>query len=65
MEIFHERIKIAMKREKISQSKLARLTNVKPASVWEWLNTGYQSLERFYQICDILNVSPNFLLGKD
>lgn len=63
MEIFHQRLKETMREKKVSQTKLAKIIGVSQQSVWEWLNESYPSLERFRQICEVLNVDANFLLG--
>lgn len=63
MKYFHERLKMVMKEQGVSQNKLAQMLGVTQASVWEWCNTGYPSMERFTQICDMLNTTPNYLLG--
>lgn len=63
MSNFHERLKKAVKEAKLSQCEIARRLGVKQASVWEWLNVGYPSLERFQQLCDMLNANPAYLLG--
>ena len=65
MNYFHERAKKALKRAKMSQCKLAKTLGVSQASVWEWLNISYPSLDRFYQICSVLKVTPNYLLGVE
>ena len=65
MKIFHERLKETMKEKKVSQHKLAELLGVSQQSVWEWVNESWPSMERFLQICETLNVRPNFLLGID
>lgn len=63
MKYFHERLKATMKGQKITQTKLAILLGVSQATVWEWLNISFPSLDRFYQICCTLKVSPSYLLG--
>lgn len=63
MDFFHQRLKETLQEKKVSQRKLAKMIGVAPQSVWEWLNESYPSLERFRQICEILNVDANFLLG--
>ena len=63
MDNFHKNLKNALKERGLSQNALAKLLNVKQSSVWEWLNVGYPSLERFKQICIILNVSADKILS--
>lgn len=63
MEIFHENLKNTLRLREMSQRKLALKIGVAPQTVWEWLNEGAPSLERFRQICEILDVSADTLLG--
>lgn len=63
MEIFHERVKKALKNKKMSVAALARKCNVTYNAAWEWCNDGAPSLERFKQICLILEADPAELLG--
>ena len=63
LDVFHERLKKALKESKISQSELARRLDVKQSSVWEWLNIRYPSVDHLIEICYTLKISPNYLLG--
>ena len=63
MKIFHERLKETLKQKKVSQNELAKRIGVRQNAVWEWCNVGTPSVERLKQICEILNVSADFLLG--
>lgn len=63
MKFNQERLKETLTQKKVSQHKLAKMLDVTQAAVWEWLNKGEPSLERFCQICEILDVEPNFLLN--
>ncbi len=63
MHLFHERLKEVIKKAHISQRQIAIRLGVAPQSVWEWLHVGYPSLERFQQLCDMLNANPAYLLG--
>lgn len=64
MKFNKERLKEILTQKKVSQRELARRMNIKQASVWEWLHEGEPSLERFCQICEVLDVEPNFLLTR-
>lgn len=63
MELFHERLQEVMKNAKMSQCEIARRLGISQASVWEWVHIGYPNLERFRQLCDMLNANPAYLLG--
>lgn len=63
MEIFHERLKKVIEEAHISQRQIALRMGVKPQSVWEWVNVGYPSVSHLIQLCDMLNTTPNYLLG--
>ena len=63
MSKFHERLREALKTANLSQCEVARRLNIAQSSVWEWLHTTYPSLERFQQLCDMLNANPAYLLG--
>ena len=63
MQNFHERLKEKLKQKKVSQRELARRMGIKPQSLWVWMNESYPSVERLIQICEILEVSADFLLG--
>lgn len=63
MENFHKNLKKELSLRQMSQRKLALKLGVAPQTVWEWLNVGMPSLERFRQICEILDVSADTLLG--
>lgn len=65
MNIFHENLKNALKKAKLSQRQLAFRLNVKPQSLWEWCNISYPSVERLLEICYTLKITPNELLGFD
>lgn len=63
MKIFHERLQKAIKEAHLSQRKIALRIGVKPQSVWEWVHVGYPSVEHLIKLCDMLNTTPNYLLG--
>ncbi|WP_425559268.1 helix-turn-helix domain-containing protein [Kistimonas scapharcae] len=62
--IFALNLTIAMSRAGVSEKRLAKELGISQPAVSKWLNA--KSLPRvgtFYQICKILNSSPNELLG--
>lgn len=63
MNNFHESTKKVLKERNISQRKLAAMIGVTPQSLGEWLNTTFPPMERFLQICNALQSTPNDLLG--
>lgn len=63
MEIFQKRLKEALKQANLSQCETARRLGVKQQSVWFWLNKGYPDVPHLIQLCDMLNTTPNYLLG--
>lgn len=66
MPIFQEKLKEAMLAKKISQRRLASALGIKQATIWKWLNTeASPSLERFQQICEVVGVSADYLLGRN
>lgn len=65
MKFFQENLKETLKQKKVSQRKLAEKMGVSQMTVWEWLHRGAPSLERFCQICEVLDVEPNFLLTRE
>lgn len=63
MENYFKNVQETMKAKKVSQAEIGRRLGVAQPTVWEWTHTKTPSLERFKQICEILNVSADFLLG--
>lgn len=63
MSFFFERLQNALKERGISQCKLARTLNVSQHTIWKWTHKQLPSLDRFYQICIALEITPNDLLG--
>lgn len=65
MKNFRENCKKILKERKMSMRKLAIAMGVAPQTLWKWLNEegNDPSLERFIQICQILEVSSSELLA--
>lgn len=65
MKNFRENTKKILKERGLSQRKLALKMGVAPQTLWKWLNEegNDPSLERFIQICQILEVSSTELLA--
>lgn len=63
MSFFFERLQNALKERGFSQCKLAKTLNVSQHTVWKWTHEQLPSLDRFYQICQALEITPNELLG--
>lgn len=61
---FAENLKAEMKNAKISQDALAKALNTTQATVSRWTSGIYEpDLQTVLIICEILDVSPNVLLG--
>lgn len=60
---FFQNFQRIMKEKHISQAALARQLHVKQPTIWEWSHTKTPSLERFQEICQALETTPNELLG--
>ena len=65
MIFFRNRLREALKHAKMSQCQLAKTLNVSQQAVSEWLTHTAPTLDRFYQICSVLKVTPNYLLGVE
>ena len=66
MEIFHQRLREGIYAKGLNISKIARLIGVTQASMHEWVSgKSIPNLTRFKQICEVLEMDANFLLGLD
>jgi len=64
-ENFSTRLKEARERNNMSQADLARLLGRPIQTISNWENqVSLPTLEIFNELCDILHVSGNYLLGK-
>ena len=63
---FADNLKTEMANSHISQEQLAKMLNTTQATVSRWTSGKNQpDFETLFAICDILDVSPNNLLGWD
>ena len=61
---FGENLKNELAVAHLSQEKLAKMLNTKQATVSRWTSGKNQpDLETLFLICEILNTTPNVLLG--
>lgn len=62
---FHTRLREAMRRQKMSQTRLAALVGVSRSAVARWLAGAQPPQARvFWDIADALQTNANYLLGK-
>lgn len=64
-QIYHERARQAVEDAKLTYNVLAKRLRVTKQTAWSWINKELPPLERFYQICDVLNVSADWMLGRE
>ena len=63
--MFHERFSEAMKQSGITGKEMADILRVKPATVSQYKSGRVRpSFERLVLICDTLDVSADYLLGR-
>ena len=61
---FKDRLILELKASGISQKELAKKLNVDPANITNWKKgINLPSLETFYLLCSVLDVSADYLLG--
>ena len=61
---FCERFSLELKASGMSQKELALKLNVDPSNITNWKQgTNFPSLEMFYRLCQVLDVSADYLLG--
>lgn len=60
-----ENLQRKMQEKKVSQGELGRIIGVSQQTIFKWLHGTDPSLERFCQICEVLDVEPNFLLTRE
>ena len=66
MNVFGERLKVALKNKNMKQSVLAYRLNVDRSYITNWINGKYKPTEATqYKIAEVLNVSLSWLLGID
>lgn len=63
---FNEKLKIAIQKNRISQSELSLKTGITPSSISDWLNGKYiPKQDKIYILSNALNVKPSYLLGYE
>ncbi len=61
---FGERLALELKASGMTQKELAQRLSVDPANITNWKKgVNFPSLEIFYQLCKVLDVSADYLLG--
>lgn len=66
MSEFSKRLLQIMKEKNLSQSDLAKLTDITPSSISDWLKDKYQpKQDKIFILADKLKVEPSWLLGVD
>mgnify|MGYP003448394338 CR=1 FL=1 len=61
---FHERFVLELKSSKMSQKEIAERLNIDESNITKWKKGDHiPSLEVFYQLCVLLEVSADYLLG--
>ena len=61
---FSERLVVELKSSRLTQKQIAEKLHVDPANITNWKKgTNIPSLEVFYELCKILDVSADYLLG--
>lgn len=62
-ERFQNRLIVAMRRERLNQSELARRSGVPQSHVSRWLRGSWPTAPNLIAICMALGVSADYLLG--
>ena len=66
MDSFCKRLRLARKRKNLNQKELAAMIGVAKSSISEWENGKHRpSTDQIPNICDALNVDPNWLFGDE
>ena len=61
---FSERLVMELKSSALTQKEIAEKLHIDAANITNWKKgTNIPSLEVFYQLCKILDVSADYLLG--
>ena len=61
---FSERLVVELKSSTLTQKEIAEKLHIDAANITNWKKgTNIPSLEVFYQLCKILDVSADYLLG--
>lgn len=63
---FHERFVAELKGGKLTQKELAKRLNMDQSNITKWKKgENVPSLEVFFELCEILEVSADYLLGLE
>lgn len=66
VEYFRENLKELLSHKKIKQYQFAEMLDLAPSNVNSWLSGCREpSMYSFLRICNVLNVSPDWLLRKN
>ena len=61
---FQERLNVELRSNKLSQKELAEKLHIDNSNITKWKKgENIPSLEVFYELCRILDVSADYLLG--
>ncbi len=61
---FSERLGVELKASGLTQKEIAEKLHINPANITNWKKgINIPSLEVFYELCKILDVSADYLLG--
>lgn len=61
---FHERLKLELKNSQLTQKQIAEKLGIDNSNITKWKSgENSPSLEVFYQLCILLDVSADYLLG--
>lgn len=64
LQLIHERIVEAIKQSGMTQTEIARKIGVTQSSVGQYLSgRSLPALDTFARLCQVLDVSPEYLLG--
>ena len=65
MTMFPERLRAARKTKELSQDDLGKMVGVNRAAIARWeLGTREPNFKRLIELCDALEVSSDYLLGR-
>lgn len=63
--MFIERLEEELKKRNLTLNKLSKELNFSQAATSRWKHGSYPSVDVLAEICDYLNVSSDYLLGRD
>lgn len=66
MNIFSERLKIALSEKNMKASELSELTGISKSSISDWINGRYEAKQdKIFLIAKALKINESYLLGLD